>query len=126
MKIGAGGLIAAAAQEAKSSQQIALQNEPLLKKENEQQTSSIPGINKFPLSKITELLKLTEELNKMAENLFGYPKFSFRVAEKERGYGVEIIDNTFQKIAGEVSPEILQQPGNNVALVTGLLLDMMV
>lgn len=126
MKIGAGGLIATAAQEAKLSQQIALQSEPLLKKENEQQTSSIPGINKFPLSKRIELLKLTEELNKVAENLFGYPKFSFRVAKKERGYGIEIIDNTFQKIAGEVSPEMLQQQGNNLALITGLLLDRMV
>ena len=126
MKIGAGGLIAAANQEAKLSQQIALQNEPLLKKENEQQTSSIPGVNKFPLSKRTELLKLTEELNKVAENLFGYPKISFRVAEKERGYGVEIIDHTFQKIAGEISPEMLQQRGNNLALITGLLLDRMV
>ncbi|KFD40717.1 hypothetical protein HX99_05980 [Peptococcaceae bacterium SCADC1_2_3] len=126
MKIGAGGLIAAAAQEAKLSQQIALQSEPLLKKGNEQQTSSIPGINKFPLSKRTELLKLTEELNKVAENLFGYPKFSFRVAKKEKGYGIEIIDNTFQKVAGEVSPEMLQQPGSNLVLITGLLLDRMV
>jgi len=126
MKIGAGGLIAATAQEAKLSQQIALQSEPLLKKGNEQQTSSIPGINKFPLSKRTELLKLTEELNKVAENLFGYPKFSFRVAKKEKGYGIEIIDNTFQKVAGEVSPEMLQQPGSNLVLITGLLLDRMV
>lgn len=126
MKIGAGGLIATVAQEAKLNQQIALQSEPLLKKENEQQTSSIPGVNKFPLSKRTELLKLTEELNKVAENLFGYPKFSFRVAKKEEDYGIEIIDNTSQKIAGEVSPEMLQQPENNLALITGLLLDRMV
>jgi len=128
MKIGAGGLIATVAQETRSLQQVALQNEPLRKKENEQQTASITGVNNLSPDQKTRLIKLVEELNKAAENLFGYAKFNFRMAEKEKGYAIEIIETGSQNIAGEISPEMLPQLINNPhsVLISGLLFDRMV